>query len=387
MNFVDFAIIVVIFAYLVNYFHFSFAYYLLTTSAALIGFLLAITLAPKFLSAMGSNLRKGTLALALIFGLAALFYVAGAMVARKLKIRIIESRFYKADKLLAFPYKLLASSLMVLMTAQCLIYIPILSLQYMAQGSSLIYATNKFIPEFYVGNKAKKIAPNQFKSLRPDYDPDPLTYENIGNAGQFQKAVDRVSPSVVKVSGRTCTGLGFGSGFVAESNYVVTNAHVVDGASTIYVSDHDGTYPMTPVLIDRDMDIAILYSRFINGKPLPILNEDISLGTDGVILGYPGGSDLNMSHGQTNNSHSNFVSETTKLSGESVINITAQSAKGNSGGPVIDTEGRVIGVVTGGDATGTIMVKPEVVYTLVQKAKSRIFPTRTGFCQVGIQRF
>jgi S1-C subfamily serine protease len=388
MNLIDFSILTILFVFLAYYKQrLSLVYYLCSTLCALSGFILAFSLAPIAVINMSSDLQKGIIEIVLVIGLSGVFYFLGARIGNKFRIKVIESRFYRADRWLCIPYKVLAVVLLVVLLTQTLIYVPILSIQYLAQGSSMLYFTDKHMPELFIRHQAKKVSPNQFRNLTLDYDRTPLTYNNINKAGKFQKVVDTVAPSVVKVSGRSCLGLGFGSGFVVAPNLVVTNEHVITGASTIYISDHNGAYPATPLLMDAGRDIAILYSKFINNPAIPLSNKPATLGEENIVLGYPAGGDLKFSLGMVNNNLPNFSSTTTKLIAGDILTLTAQVIGGNSGGPVLNQAGEVIGVVSASDGKNAITIKSGIVIELVNKAKGKLFPARTSFCEVGSKHY
>jgi len=378
MNLLDVFIITAVLVSFVLRGNRSFVYYLLGSAGLIGGYILAVILAPSIAKNMSSDLKKGLVSLWLMFGLAALLCIAGLFIGGKLKMKVILSRFFTVDKFLAWPYKLLAVLVAIVLLSQTLIYVPILALQFEAQGSSIFMVANKIFPVTPLDTLAQKIAPDQFRNLHLEYDPNPLTYNHIANAGEFQGVLNNVAPSVIKISGRNCTGLHFGSGFIAAPGIVVTNAHVISGASSIYMSDHDGAYPATPLVIDNDFDIAILYSKFIKGTPVPIASSPAALGTKAVTVGYPGGGDLKMKQVATYDHP--YKSRHNKLDGSNTITLTGTLGPGSSGGPVFNLKGEIIGANDAGATDDLIAIRSDVVAKLVNKAKNRLLPTSTDFC-------
>lgn len=378
MNALDFGIIIVLGFFFVIRSSRSFVYYLCSSVMFFAGYAGGALLAPSITKNMAADFQKGAVSLGLMLGLALVACLVGIFIGRKLKMKVTLSRLFTLDKLLVWPYKIIVGLLVVVLLSQTLIYIPILSLQFEAQGSTLLRTAGKILPIPALGKLTQNIAPNQFRQLQLDYDPSPLTYNHIAQAGEFQKVVDSVAASVVKVSGRNCVGLGFGSGFVAAPGLVVTNAHVISGASSLYVSDHDGAYPATPIVVDHRYDIAVLYSKFLTTKPLPLASRPAAIGTPAVSLGYPGAGDLQMRQGSVIDRV--YKSSHNELNGTNTLTLTASMGPGSSGGPVINLKGEVIGVNDAGAGGELIAIKAQVAADLVAKAKNKLFPASTDFC-------
>jgi S1-C subfamily serine protease len=98
--------------------------------------------------------------------------------------------------------------------------------------------------------------------------------------------VDRASSSVVRVLGTAC-GLGVeGSGWIAQPDIVVTNAHVLAGEDDTTVTTIDGaSLDAVPVHYDPDNDLALL--RIDASIPALQIAPDPQRGTSGAVLGYP----------------------------------------------------------------------------------------------------
>ena len=81
-------------------------------------------------------------------------------------------------------------------------------------------------------------------------------------------------PSTVKVTAATCQSISSGTGFVVDHGYVVTNAHVVAGASSVRVALDRDVYDAAPVFLDPDLDIALLYAPQPPAPPLMLAGTD-----------------------------------------------------------------------------------------------------------------
>ena len=161
-------------------------------------------------------------------------------------------------------------------------------------------------------------------------------------------AVRAASSSVVRVVGTAC-GLGVeGSGWVAAPDLVVTNAHVVAGEQDTTVQVH-GNPPNLPTrLVDFDPhdDVAVLRVGGLGLRPLPLASHPSS-GTPAAILGYPLDGPFNSQPGRIG---ATAVSSTEDAYGNGPVQRSIESLRGyvrpgNSGGPLVDAHGAVVGTV------------------------------------------
>ena len=205
-----------------------------------------------------------------------------------------------------------------------------------------------------------------------------MSYDALASVGDFQAVLTSVAPSIVKISGRGCTGVSFGSGFVAAPHLVITNVHVISGASSVYIKGHQGTYPATPLVVDNDLDIAVLYSNFIDLPPVPISGTQAVVGDQAVTTGYPSGKDLAMKQGQI--MAQALRSLHNQLSGLNTFALSETLGPGSSGGPVFNRLGEVIGINDAGYGNTLILIKADAVNQVLLKAKNKILPTALGLC-------
>jgi S1-C subfamily serine protease len=154
--------------------------------------------------------------------------------------------------------------------------------------------------------------------------------------------VIEASKSVVRVTGIAC-GLGVeGSGWIARPGLVLTNAHVVAGIERPQVDRHDGTgYTATVVAFDAMNDLAILRVPGLHGRPLPIAGPE--RGAPVALVGYPGNGPLTRTPGRIGRTRK-VLSRDAYGGGpvsRSVTAIRGLVEPGSSGGPGIDSSGRV----------------------------------------------
>ncbi|MEV3903078.1 acid resistance serine protease MarP [Mycobacterium sp. NPDC050551] len=198
--------------------------------------------------------------------------------------------------------------------------------------------------------------------------------------------VERVKPSVVKIRGFApgCQKVLEGSGFVISPGRVMSNAHVVAGSETVTVDAGGQEYEAFVVSYDPAADISILDVPDLPAPALEFVTEDAPDGTDAVVLGYPGGGDFTPTAAR--------VRERIELNGPDiyqkstvsrhVYTIRGQVRQGNSGGPMIDREGRVLGVVFGAAVddpdTGFVLRYSEIARQLMNVNNTA--PVTTGAC-------
>jgi S1-C subfamily serine protease len=150
-------------------------------------------------------------------------------------------------------------------------------------------------------------------------------------------------PSVVLITALNGeTALGHGSGFfVRQDGLLVTNRHVIEGATALRVQLASGEIYDRVLFVSEDerRDIVVLRIPGVGLTPLKIADDrEIQVGDPVYVVGNPLGLEGTFSDG--------LVSARRTLDGVVLIQITAPISPGSSGGPVLDTRGRVIGVAT-----------------------------------------
>jgi S1-C subfamily serine protease len=193
--------------------------------------------------------------------------------------------------------------------------------------------------------------------------------------------VDRAGQSVVRVLGTAC-GLGIeGSGWVAAPGIVVTNAHVVAGEDDTTVSTQEGaTLQAAPVRYDPENDLALLQVE-TDLPALPLAPEPKS-GTAGAVLGYPENGPYDVAPARLGETEET-ISDDSYGRGpvrRPIASLRGEVRSGNSGGPLVDDRGRVLGTVFAATTTGTpggFAVPDEIVREALDGPTA---PVDTGPC-------
>lgn len=160
----------------------------------------------------------------------------------------------------------------------------------------------------------------------------------------FSNSVD----SVVEIVAQSSKGENIGTGFfIDEIGTVVTNYHVIKGCSSAYISISDGgKYDVLSVAgYSKELDIAILNTQKKVTVPLPIRLESVITGEKVYTIGSSLGLTSSFSDGM-------ISAEDREINGIKYIQTTAPISHGNSGGPLLDEYGKVIGITSAGFEEG-----------------------------------
>ena len=166
----------------------------------------------------------------------------------------------------------------------------------------------------------------------------------------------------------TGTGTGF---FVNSDGWIVTNAHVVAGCQRVAVPGH-GARSSDEIKIDEQNDLAVLRVMEPNTPPLPIRNSEPRLGEDVAAFGYPLSTLLSSSVKITTGNVNSLLGmgDDTRY-----LQISTPIQPGNSGGPLVDRSGALLGITTatlkpGAAGEGSI---PQNVNFAVRASVIRLF--------------
>ncbi|OBJ06247.1 serine protease [Mycobacterium sp. 1165196.3] len=365
---------------------------LLSFVGVLLGAIAGVLLAPHLVSHIAAPRAKLFAALFLILALVVIGEVAGVVLGRAVRGAIRSRSIRTVDSVIG-----VAVQLVVVLTAAWLLATPLTQskdqpeLAAAVRGSRVLAQVNDVAPPWL------KTVPKRLSALLntsglpavlepfsrtpviPVASPDP---ELAGNP-----VVQATAPSVVKVRSLapSCQKVLEGSGFVIAPDRVMTNAHVVAGSNSVQIYASGNPLDATVVSYDPAVDIAILSVPNLPPPPLTFAQGDAKTGASVVVLGYPGGGNFTATPAR--------IRELIKLSGpdiyrdpapvtRDVYTIRASVEQGNSGGPLIDLDGHVLGVVFGAAVddpdTGFVLTADEVASQLARVGDTQL--VGTGSC-------
>ncbi len=366
---------------------------LMSFVGVVLGAIAGVMLAPHIVSHVDSSRGKVFTALLLILALVVIGEIAGVVLGRAVRGSIRSGPLRSFDSVVG-----VALQLVVVLVAAWLLGSPLTSssqqnLASAVQGSRVISEVDKFAPE-WMRSVPKRISALLNTSGLPEVlqplgggsvqavdPPDPSLADGL--------VVSKSRPSVVKIRGVApgCQKVLEGTGFVIAPNRVMSNAHVVAGTDSVTVEAEGKRYDATVVSYDPNADISILDVPNLPQEPLVFADEPAKTGTDAVVLGFPGGGEFAATPAR--------VREIIELSGPDIYKTTTVNREvytirglvrqGNSGGPMINRAGKVIGVVFGAavddNDTGFVMTTNEVARQLAKIGNTAKVPT--GACVNG----
>ena len=369
MNSLDVVIVVVALAFAVSGVVQGFVANLAATIGLFVCGLLAVLVVPRIVSPDEPSLASSLIALGLVVLAAAGGQIAGTVVGIDLR-RTIRSRPGRALDALGGGALSVVS---VLVVSWALGYaVSGTSVPYLAQASrsSSIMGTVDDVMPPTASNVLRSFSSVIDANLFPRY-LDPFDSEDIVRIGPPDPAtlqlpgVQAAAGSVVKILGDTDCGRGVeGSGFVYAAERVMTNAHVVAGVDRPSVVTQDGRRSATVVLFDPALDVAVLAVDL----DLPALefDENGEDGQDAAVLGFPGNGPFD--------AQSARIREEIRLKSPDIYDqgqhlrqsysIRGLVRSGNSGGPLVSTEGKVLGLIFAAsvtdDSTGYALTAAQV---------------------------
>jgi S1-C subfamily serine protease len=328
-------------------------------------------------------------ALFLILGLVVVGEIAGVVLGRAVRGAIRNGGLRTVDSVVGVALQLVA-----VLVAAWLLATPLTSsdqpnLAAAVRGSRVLSTVNDVAPVWL------KRVPTRLSSLLdtsglPDvlqpFGRTPIVNVDAPNAALANDPVVAATrPSVLKIRGvaTSCQKVLEGSGFVIAPNRVMSNAHVVAGSESVTVEADGKTYDATVVSYDPDADISILDVPDLPSTPLQFDMQEAPTGTDAVVMGYPGGGEFTATPGR--------IREIIQLNGPDIYHTTTVTREvytirgtvrqGNSGGPLIDKDGKVLGVVFGAavdDAdTGFVLTSNEVAKQMAKVGNTQRVSTDT----------
>jgi len=196
--------------------------------------------------------------------------------------------------------------------------------------------------------------------------------------------VQAAAGAVVKVLGTACGLAVEGSGWAAGDGLVVTNAHVVAGQddTTVQVRGRGPRLPATAVAFDPRNDVAVLRVDGLEGEGLD-LRVDVPAGTEAALLGFPQNGPYDVRPARMG---AERIARTDDAYGRgpvtrAIVPLRGRVRHGNSGGPLVDEHGRVVGTVfaatVGTEHRGGYAVPNGIVERALAEAAG---PVSTGPC-------
>ena len=363
---------------------------LMSFIGVILGAVAGVLLAPHIVTQISGPRTKLFVALFLILALVVVGEIAGVVLGRAVRGAIRNPTLRTVDSVVGVALQLVA-----VLVAAWLLATPLTSsdqpnLAAAVRGSKVLAQVDEVAPK-WLKNVPSRLSALLSTSGLPDvlqpFGRTPIVAVDPPDAAlAASPVVATAEHSVVKIRGVApgCQKVLEGTGFVVSPNRVMSNAHVVAGANSVTVSVGGQDFDASVVSYDPDADISLLDVPELHAAPLVFAAAPAKTGTDALVLGFPGGGAFAATPAR--------IRETIELNGpdiyrtktvtREVYTIRGTVRQGNSGGPLIDLNGRVLGVVFGAavdDAdTGFVLTAKEVSRQLQKLGNTEA--VATGAC-------
>lgn len=351
------------------------------------GLFLGSWLQPHTVSLAHTPTGRALLVIATTLGCALIGLTVGEYLGLKLKLRLFGRHINKVDNGLGSVLSIVSVLISVWLLASIIIGLPSNEIKTAVRSSKIIAELNRVLPPApdVIASLGHLIDPNGFPDVFIGNEPVPPGSVNLPSLGSLANAVSADQTSVLRIRGLGCGGIVSGSGFVVSNGLVATNAHVVAGIAQPYVQDARGSHAATVIWFDPNLDFAVLKVNGLTEPPLNVLNGDVPRATPAAVLGYPGGGSFSAASAavldEFNAAGRNIYGTGHTL--RDVYEIQADIIPGNSGGPLVASNGQVIGVVfaesTSYNHVGYALTTSQVSKEIKQ-ASSRTQAVGTGSC-------
>jgi S1-C subfamily serine protease len=390
MNIVDLVVLAVLALAAVQGLRLGAVVQVLSFGGFLVGLYLGALLASVTVRWAHAQSARTALALVTMLGVAILCGMVGRIVGNLVFRRVHHGVLGSIDAAFGVLVAVVASLLAAWLLANTLVNSSSLTLNASISRSRIIRSLDGVLPAppSVFSQVQSFLSSEGFPPVFAQFAPASAGPVALPDNAQLQEAVARAGASTVKIIGDGCGQIQEGSGFVVAPGLVVTNAHVVAGIAHPSVEDGRGLHNTTVVSFDPSYDLAVMRVGGLTEPPLVLDPTQVSRGVEAAVLGYPGGGPFAADAAGV---MAEFKAEGRDIYGRGltvrdVYEIQAVVRPGNSGGPLVEPDGQVIGVVfsrstTSGDI-GYALTSPGVL-TRVFRAAGATGPVGTGSCAPG----
>jgi len=388
VNLLDLAILVLLGLAAFNGYRRGAALQIITYAGLILGLLAGALLAPRVASLASTPFGQATIALITLFAGAGIGDALGWLVGIRIWSLARQSVLGTVDSVAGTAVAVIAVLVATWFIGLNLVNGPFPALSSEIRGSAVMRGLNGVFPRppSVLGEVRQFLNRFGFPEVFADLPPAPAGPVQ-GPSNKEVRAIARLADqSTVRIVGAACGAIQEGSGFVAASHYVVTNAHVMAGVKTPRVQKQNGgSQNAVTVLFDPKLDIAVLRVNTTPGPVLTLDPKEEGRGTDGAVLGYPGGGSLRYSGAAVRR---DITAVGRDIYGRSTVErdvyeLQAVVRPGNSGGPFVLSGGEVAGVVFAASTTdgkiGYAITSTEVIPKL-QQAEGRTSAVSTKGC-------
>jgi len=295
----------------------------------LFGLIVGAYIETKVITESADASTKTIMVVLMAFALGIIFLTVGEYFGVRLKHKIVSKKYLQLDKYLGSAFSLLILFFCVWLLGALSINLPYAGLQKQVDKSIFITKLNS------IATPAPIVVDNIAYKLSKENSPNIQDLQSLG-----------VDDSVYKIISQGCKQLKVGSGFKVGDDLVATNAHVVAGINSPHIKTTSKIFSSAVVYIDTNLDFALLKTTKLPGQELQFNNQVQANGTTIKSLGHSGGGPLKIKTGKINN---HFLAKSNNIFNDKIIkreiyDISTNLESGDSGGPILTTDGSVVGM-------------------------------------------
>jgi S1-C subfamily serine protease len=392
---IDLLLVILLVSYAVSGYRQGIAVGALSLVGFLGGAVIAMWLVPPVADLLPQGVARSVALLVAVLMVAWLGQLSGALLGGRLRDRLTVPAAKAVDQGFGAVAGVVAVSLVLWFIGGAVREVTSPSIAKAVADSKVLSVIDGVVPRELsglAGRFRQVVSDSAFPRVFEGVAPEKIIPVPAPNAGAMPPAVQAVvRQSVVKISGQApdCGRGQEGSGVVIAAQRVITNAHVVAAvrAPTVQLADGGPRYPATVVLFDPVVDLAVLAVPALHAAPLR-LGTDLVRADDAVVAGYPQNGPYTAVPAR--------VRDVIRAKGEDIYNrpgairqvysLFAHIEQGNSGGPLLASDGSVAGLVFAKSfddaSTGYALTLGEIRPELAAGIRASA-PVSTGPCATG----
>ena len=357
MNLLDLVVLAFIAGALGNGYRRGFSLSALSYGGLVAGVVVGAFMAPIIEHILNAGITNGPLiGLGLIFFLALVGSTVGYALGEPVRLRLLRLRTTgQVDSIAGAIFSIFTVLATAWFLGQSFARGPFPPIANAIQSSAILGTLDRVFPKppGWLASAEQIIAgvpyPRVFDAIANPNLPGPVA---VDPAIADDQAVVDAAKRAVKLRSLGCGGEVFGSGFPVGDDYIISNAHVVAGTHNTTIQVPDGRrLSATVVLFDPQRDVSILHVPGLGFSGMPMATA--TRGTPGATIGYPGGGNETVSPASV---RTEVTAIGRDIYGDQQVSrqiyvLTADIHPGNSGGPLVDGQGRALGVVFANSTT------------------------------------
>ena len=358
-------------------------------AGAVTGLLVVLNVATWLVAATTSvePIPRALIVLGAILGAVIVGEAAGSAIGRAVARRLDAGVFTGVDRLAGGVLGAAQAILIVWLAGGLLAVGPFPALGRAAAQSFSLGVLEAFLPrpEDVVGEIAGVLDASGLPAVFVGLEPIPLQAVDTPTSPEAQGIAGAAEASTARIVTIACSTQVTGTGEIIARGYLVTNAHVVAGGSSVTVQLGRQQVAATVVAFDPQLDVALLYAPGIKGAALRFAASDPERGAKGAAIGYAGGGPMVIipaGVAGAYNATGRDIYGRNRID-RRIIELRASIQPGDSGGPLILADGTIGGLVFAESRTDPSVgyaLTPTAVATRIAPAIGRIGAVDTGVC-------